>query len=286
MWPTFVRCCESTRRKPRSSTVEPRRLGADLRPVGPAADRDQDAVERLGVVAERDLQPVLLGLHGRHGRAEVDRLVARGDALLQGFYEIRVAARDELVEQLDDRHLGAERSYTVAISRPMMPPPITSSRSGTSARSSAPGRVHHTLVVGQERQPRGARARRDDAVLEGDRRVRPVVAVHGDHVRPRELAVAAHDVHLAPLGEPVEAAGRACRRPTPSSRGSCRCRATARRTPTPDSASSSASASTRATCSSALDGMQPTFRQTPPSLSPRSISATSSPRSAARNAAV
>jgi hypothetical protein len=41
-----------------------------------------------------------------------------------------------------------------------------------------------------------------------------------------------------------------------------------------------------AACRSALDGMQPTFRHTPPSVGPRSTSATLSPRSAARNAAV
>ena len=54
----------------------------------------------------------------------------------------------------------------------------------------------------------------------------------------------------------------------------------------PASPSSAASVITLATCSSALDGMQPTFRQTPPSCSPRSIRATDRPRSAARNAAV
>jgi hypothetical protein len=47
-----------------------------------------------------------------------------------------------------------------------------------------------------------------------------------------------------------------------------------------------ASSITRAACSSAFDGMQPTFRQTPPSCGQRSTSATLSPRSAARNAAV
>jgi len=47
-----------------------------------------------------------------------------------------------------------------------------------------------------------------------------------------------------------------------------------------------ASSITDAACSSALEGMQPTFRQTPPSVSQRSTSVTSSPRSAARNAAV
>ena len=48
----------------------------------------------------------------------------------------------------------------------------------------------------------------------------------------------------------------------------------------------SASSITLAACSSALDGMQPTLRHTPPSCGQRSISATFMPRSAARNAAV
>ena len=54
----------------------------------------------------------------------------------------------------------------------------------------------------------------------------------------------------------------------------------------PCAADSSASLSTRAMCSSAFDGMQPTLRQTPPSRSWRSTSTVLSPRSAARNAAV
>ena len=55
---------------------------------------------------------------------------------------------------------------------------------------------------------------------------------------------------------------------------------------TPKCPISSASEITFAACSSAFDGMQPTFRQTPPSFGSRSISTTLSPRSAARNAAV
>src|SRR5580704_18031247 len=46
------------------------------------------------------------------------------------------------------------------------------------------------------------------------------------------------------------------------------------------------SAMTLAACSSALDGMQPTLRQTPPRAGSRSTSTTRRPRSAARNAAV
>ena len=49
---------------------------------------------------------------------------------------------------------------------------------------------------------------------------------------------------------------------------------------------SSASSMTLAACNNALDGMQPTFRHTPPSSEWRSMSVTFNPRSAARNAAV
>src|SRR6201982_3265425 len=55
---------------------------------------------------------------------------------------------------------------------------------------------------------------------------------------------------------------------------------------TPFSLISRVSAITLAACNSALEGMQPTFRQTPPSAAPASTSTTFLPRSAARNAAV
>src|SRR5690606_16525228 len=48
---------------------------------------------------------------------------------------------------------------------------------------------------------------------------------------------------------------------------------------------SSTSLNTRATCSSALEGMQPRRRQVPPSRGSASTSVTSAPRSAAKNAA-
>ena len=47
-----------------------------------------------------------------------------------------------------------------------------------------------------------------------------------------------------------------------------------------------ASSITLAACSSAFEGMQPTLRQTPPSVGRRSTSTTFLPRSAARKAAV
>ncbi len=54
---------------------------------------------------------------------------------------------------------------------------------------------------------------------------------------------------------------------------------------TPQSVISSASLMTLATCSRALDGMQPRSRQVPPSRGSASTIATSSPRSAAKKAA-
>ena len=55
---------------------------------------------------------------------------------------------------------------------------------------------------------------------------------------------------------------------------------------TPASASSGASLTTSAMCNKALEGIQPTFRQTPPSTSSFSIKITFLPKSAARKAAV
>src|SRR5258708_26374779 len=49
---------------------------------------------------------------------------------------------------------------------------------------------------------------------------------------------------------------------------------------------SAASSITLAACSSAFEGIQPTFKHTPPSIGQRSISVTLRPRSAALNAAV
>ncbi len=54
----------------------------------------------------------------------------------------------------------------------------------------------------------------------------------------------------------------------------------------PCSLISSTSSMTFAACSKALEGMQPTFKHTPPRLGQRSTSVTCMPRSAARKAAV
>ena len=60
-------------------------------------------------VGELDLESVALRLDCAHRRAEQNRFVAAGDALVQRRDEVRVAARDQLIEQLDDRDPRAER---------------------------------------------------------------------------------------------------------------------------------------------------------------------------------
>ena len=56
---------------------------------------------------------------------------------LPDFYEVAVGPRHQTVEHLDDINAVRPRAeYTVAIPSPMMPPPITSMRFGTSLSSS------------------------------------------------------------------------------------------------------------------------------------------------------
>ena len=114
----------------------------------------------------------------------------------------------------------------------------------------------------------------------------PSVALDPDRVRPGEGADALDHRDLArpwrgPESPPVSFLTTLSfqpRRPSTSTSGFANF--------TPKWPISSASEMTLAACSSAFDGMQPTLRQTPPSVGSRSISTTFLPRSAARNAAV
>ena len=106
---TLVRICTSDAMKPRSSTATPAASAPMTLPLGLRPDRDEDAVEDLGVVAELDRQALVGGLDRLDAGLEVDRLVAALDALLEHADQVLVGARDQLVEQLDDRDLGAQR---------------------------------------------------------------------------------------------------------------------------------------------------------------------------------
>ena len=85
----------------------------------------------------------------------------------------------------------------------------------------------------------------------------------------------------SPDSPPVSRLTTPCFQPRSASRSTV---GAAKASPLPDI--SLVSAITLAACSSALDGMQPTFRHTPPSGPRLSIMTTCLPRSAARNAAV
>ena len=80
-----------------------------------------------------------------------------------------------------------------------------------------------------------------------------------------EARLAGDDLHLAALGHLLEAAGELGDDALLPARAARRGRSPARRSAMPCAPAVSASAMTLATCSSALDGMQPTLRQTPPS---------------------
>ena len=212
---------------------------------------------------------------------EVDRLVAALDALLEHADQVLVGARDQLVEQLDDGDLGAER----VVDRRHLEADDAAADDQQPLRDAVDleraGGVDDPVVLGQERQRRRLRARRDDAVLEADDGVADLRSCSGavNSPVPRTtwtLRCLASDSR-PPVRRPTTLSFHA-RTLSMSIVGASKLM--------PASPSSAASVRTLATCSSAFDGMQPTFRQTPPSCSPRSIRATVSPRSAARNAAV
>ena len=100
-------------------------------------------------------------------------------------------------------------SYTVAISRPMMPPPMTSRRFGTSAQLERAGRVDDARVVLREAgQLHRLRAGGDDAVVEARRSCRRPCVSHLQQVAARRTApLPSTTRHLARLGHAAEAAG-------------------------------------------------------------------------------
>jgi hypothetical protein len=154
----------------------------------------------------------------------------------------------------------------------MMPPPITSMRFGTKRSSSAP--VESTM-----RGSRGMKGRwkaaEPAAMMHFSKRTTffaPVFScdVAGGQfdfevVGVEEVAVAAHDLDLARLGHAGQAAGQLADHLFLVRAQLVEVDRLGAAKLTPSSACA-ASSITAATCSSAFDGMQPTLRQTPPSV--------------------
>jgi hypothetical protein len=212
---TFVRICESTLLVDQDS----RPLESERPTVGDASHGDEHAVERrlLGVGCERlsvrveqaRAQAVWIGLERPHARAQVDRLVALGDAPAQGLHQVWIAAGDQLLGELDHRHARAER---VVGGRELQADDAAADHqqsAGDLDELQRIGRVHHPRVlVGDARQLDRARAGREDRVIEGHRR-----PVHRQRVGVHQLADALQHAHLAPLGESRES----CREPADDS---------------------------------------------------------------------
>ncbi len=261
---TLVRICSSTAMNPRSSTLTPAASAPIAPPVGHPPDGDQDLVEHPRADAlDLDLEAVLLGLDARHARAQEDIPRSgirsawpaagrdRGRAPVMSWSSISTTVT-----------LAPSASYTQAISRPMIPPPMTSRRPGIEAGDRAPV---ESMIRGSSGRP-GIVAAWDPAAMIALSKLisrSPTVSEWG----PREAPLAVHDLDLALLGQAGQTAGELGDDVVLPAHQLRQRRSSARPKEIPCAAISSVSATTRAACSSALEGMQPTFRHTPPSRS-------------------
>ena len=201
----------------------------------------------------------------------MDRLVAARDALAQRLHQVGIAAGDELVDHLDHGDPRAERVVDRRHLQADDPAADHQQPLGDVVQRQRAGRVHHARVVGQPRDPRRLGAGGDDAASRTrssrSRPASPPRARAGEVKRPVPRTTS----HLALLGQAGEAAGQA-RPPRPSVAAAQRVEVDLRLAEGDAELARprAASASTRAACSSALEGMQPTLRQTPPSREWRS----------------
>ncbi len=161
--------------------------------------------------------------------------------------------------------LAPSASYTVAISRPMMPPPMMRSRLGTSARSSAPV---ESMRRGSSYGKPGMRADCEPAAMmqwSNETVFFPSLPCTSRVCGDANRAVPSTTVTLRALARPASPLVSLATTPSFQARSLARS-VLGLPNSTPNAPISSASAITRAACSSALDGMQPTLRHTPPSV--------------------
>ena len=265
--------------KPRSVTATPALVRADLLAVGAAADRDQHEV--VGLRLRRRLLALEADLDACRRRLRADTvfvfsitLSKRGAFIFSHTLTRSRSAPAIMMSSISTTSMRVPSvEYTVAISRPMMPPPTTSMRFGIALQLERAGRIDDARIVGHERQLHRLAAGGDDRLLELDDLLLAGLVLAGagreldlEVMRVEEAADAAHDLDLARLRHAGEAAGQllddafleaAQLVEVDLRRAVARCRA--RRAP-------SLRPSTAAVCSSAFDGMQPTLRHTPPSV--------------------
>ena len=136
-------------------------------------------------------------------------LVALLEALHERVDDVLVGARDELVHQLDDRHLGPE----LVVHRRHLQADDAAADNQHPLRQcldrQSPSRVQHARVlVRDERQAHRLRPGGDDRLLEADHFAAAVGCLELQLVDRREAAVPLEYAHLALSGEAGQAAGK------------------------------------------------------------------------------
>ena len=166
----------------------------------PASDAD-DGVFRL--------EPALGGLDRFDLRPHQDLLVPAADPLVQRLDEVRITARDQLIEQLDHRDPGAERVVDGGHLQPDDPAADNQQPRRHLTDFQRPGGVDDPRVRRRdERQRDRLRAGRDDRVLEADRDRAALGQLDRQRVRRGEPAVAADGGDLALPGQRGQPAGK------------------------------------------------------------------------------
>ena len=275
--------------KPRSSTATPAASAPIAAAVGPAADGHQHRVEHVlsGAVGalERDVETVLLGLDARDLGLQANFLVALLDPLGERRDDVAIRARNQLVHHFDDADLRAqgvidrrhlEADDAAAEDQQPLGDVEEFERAGRSPRCAGsfgmkPG------AIGSEPAAMIALAKRTIFVPSAVSTAR----VCGEANLPSPVTTTTLRWRARPVSPVVSrltTLSFQLRTPPRSTLGAPNL--------TPCAPKSAASSITLATCSNAFEGMQPTLRQTPPSVLCRSTSTTFCPRSAARKAAV
>ena len=126
--------------------------------IGPAANSNQHAAIDLRLWSILTVECRLDALFGsfqlRNFHAQQDLLVALLDTLLQDPYQIPVRSGIRVSVSSTTVIFTPRASYTQAISSPMMPPPITSIRSGKFLEFQGAGGIHDARIVRQARDAR------------------------------------------------------------------------------------------------------------------------------------
>jgi hypothetical protein len=186
-------------------------------------------------------------------------------SLLPDLDQIAVGAGHQYRPEFDDRDARAERRVDAGHFEADDAATDDQHALRDLAQFEGAGRVDDARVVGHERQRDRLRAGGDDRLLEPDQLAAAVGQRDFEVMRVDELANALHDFDLAPLGHAGETAGQLADDLVLVARSLSRSMLGAAKL-TPQSPMCCASSITPAMCSSAFDGMQPTLRQTPPSV--------------------